>query len=433
VKLVTNSAFVTSLTAETETRKRAWVLWTVVSLGYLLIVSQRTAPGVITDHLLKEFHLSGSMLGLMSGIQFFMYMALQIPVGLWGDRYGPTLFLLLGLICNGIGTLLYSLATSVSFLFVGRALVGFGDAMIWVNCVILLSLVFTKKSDFSVALGWTGAMGNIGGMLTTMPLAWWITASGWRIPFMVMGCVLLLHALIMWGMFRRYPVSLPASDTSHKTSFVSVLRDVLFQGRSWPPFLCHFGLVGTYTGFTSLWAVPFLMDIYQLDRTEAAGILAFGLLGAIVGGPLSGWVCDKVGECRKPYIIIHVINLTMWLLLALIPHPPLTMAYLLFFMIGVCIGGSMLTFASIRETFPPYQVGVLSGLANTGGFLSAVLLPPLMGKVLDILGMHKASSYHGALVIPCLFAVIGVLGAYMFPRKEGLDLLTENKNTVIKL
>jgi cyanate permease len=80
--------------------------------------------------------------------------------------------------------------------------------------------------------------------------------------------------------------------------------------------------------------------------------------------------------------------------------------------------GSMLTFASVRETFPPTQVGVLSVLANTGGFLSAVLLPPLMGNVLDVLGMHEASSYQAAFLIPCLFAALGVLGACWLPRSD---------------
>jgi MFS family permease len=416
MKPACDSATPASISVMDTQAKRAWKLWAVVSMAYLLIVSQRTAPGIITDQLLAEFQLSGSALGLMSGIQFFMYMALQIPVGLWGDKYGPTLFLLLGVACNGLGTLLYSMAHSVGLLFAGRALVGLGDAMIWVNCVLVLSLVFSRKQDFSVALGWSGAMGSLGGMLTTMPLAWWITQSGWRMPFAVMGCILLGHALIMWFMFRRYPVSAPDGMQAGPEGMVSILREVLFQKRSWPPFFCHFGLVGTYAGFTGLWAVPFLLDTYHVNRTGAAGILAVGLIGAIVGGPFSGWLAEKAGECRKPYIAIHTMNMMLWLLLVFAAHPPLWLTYAVFFLLGFAMGGSMLTFASIRETFPATQVGVLSGLANTGGFLSAVLLPPLMGNVLDMFGMHEASSYQIAFLIPCLFVALGVFGAYRLPR-----------------
>ncbi|WCK53395.1 MFS transporter [Aneurinibacillus sp. Ricciae_BoGa-3] len=392
-----------------------WTVWFVTSLAYLFIVSQRTAPGVISDHLLRDFHTTGSVLGMVSGLQFFMYMILQIPVGLWGDRFGPARFLVFGVICNGAGTLIYSIATSLSFLLIGRVLVGLGDAMIWVNCVLLLSMVFSRDV-FAEVLGWTGTMGNLGGILTTMPLAWWVTVSGWRVPFMVMGIILIVHATCMIWIFRKSLASHPMAPAAEDGKTLHVLREILFQKNSWPPFLCHFGIVGTYAGFISLWAVPFLLDTYSISRTAAAGIVGFGLLGAVAGGPLSGFAAKKVEEYRKPYIAVHAMVVVMWLLLALTGASlPLWGAYVLFFLLGFGNGGSMLTFASIRETFPVNQVGVVSGLANTGGFLSAVLIPPLMGIVLDHLGMHAASSYRLAFVIPCLFSVVGCIGSILLP------------------
>jgi MFS family permease len=403
-----------------EKEANPWVIWFATALAYLFIVSQRTAPGVISDHLLRDFHTTGSVLGMVSGLQFFMYMILQIPVGLWGDRFGPTRFLVFGVICNGAGTLIYSLASSLSLLLVGRVLVGLGDAMIWVNCVLLLSMLFSRDV-FAEVLGWTGTMGNLGGILTTMPLAWWVTLSGWRIPFMVMGIILIVHAACMFWMFRRSPAAEPVLSAAEDGKALHVLREILFHKKSWPPFLCHFGIVGTYAGFISLWAVPFLLDSYGISRTAAAGIVGFGLLGAVAGGPLSGFAAKKAGEYRKPYIVIHAMVVGMWLLLFLFGAAmPLWVAYALFFLLGFGSGGSMLTFASIRETFPVNQVGVMSGLANTGGFLSAVLIPPLMGVVLDNLGMHASSSYRLAFLIPCVFSVIGCIGSMLLPGKRRL-------------
>lgn len=402
-----------------RTKSSPWQLWAAVSVAYLLIVSQRTAPGVISDYLLKDFHATGSMLGMISGLQFFVYMILQIPVGLWGDKFGPVRFLIFGVICDGVGTLLFSLAPHLGVLLVGRMMVGLGDAMIWVNCVLVLSLAF-RSETFASALGWTGTMGSLGGMLTTMPLAWWVTQSGWRLPFSVMGMILLLHAMIMGWMFRRNPVTLPVVDRKPTDKAIAILREVLFQKRSWPPFLCHFGIVGTYAGFISLWAVPYLLDTYHLSRTIAAGIVGFGLIGASVSGPIAGIAADRMGEKRKPYVLFQGMNVLVWVSFLFVGvHSPRWIAYTLFFLLGFGSGGGMLTFASIRDTFPQNQVGVLSGLANTGGFLSAVLLPPFMGYMLDVFGMHEASSYRIAFLIPCLFAAIGLIGAWLLPRKKG--------------
>lgn len=68
-----------------------WVVFGTVLFAYFLIVSQRTAPGLITDQLMKDFRVSASTIGLMSGIQFLAYAGLQIPVGLLSDRYAGLL------------------------------------------------------------------------------------------------------------------------------------------------------------------------------------------------------------------------------------------------------------------------------------------------------------------------------------------------------
>ena len=391
---------------------RARMLWLLVSFAYLLIVSQRTAPGIISDQLLTEFHASASMLGLMSTFQFVMYAGLQIPIGLWASRLGPARLLLVGVICSGVGTVLYSMVNSLPLLFATRALIGFGDAFIWVNCVLVLGKAFSPQS-FSTMIGMTGAMGSLGSMLTTMPLAWWVTVSGWRLPFTCMGIILLLHAAIMYRGFSRRDMLVPAAHANRHPSVTWKEFSALIRKRTaWAPFLCHFGMVGTYAGFTSIWAIPFLLDTYGMSRTEAASVLGLALIGAVAGGPLSGWLAGRAGNCRTPYIWLQLVNAIVWGIFMLTQAaPPLMLVYVLFILLGFGTGVSTLTFASIRESFPPAQIGALTGLANTGGFFSAVLLPPLMGLVFDQMGMHNQDAYLTAFLIPVLFAAIGILGA----------------------
>ncbi|KRG14061.1 MFS transporter, partial [Lederbergia galactosidilytica] len=126
-----------------------------VLFAYFLIVSQRTAPGLITDQLMIDFKVTASTIGLLTSVQFLAYSSLQVPIGLLSDRYGPNLFLIVGALLNGIGTVMYSLAPNEYFLLFSRLLVGIGDATIWVNLVLILSQWF-KVKEFISLLGFAG-------------------------------------------------------------------------------------------------------------------------------------------------------------------------------------------------------------------------------------------------------------------------------------
>ncbi len=67
-----------------------WLVLTVICIAYLLVFTQRTGPGVISDQLQTEFHVSAAVLGTITSIQYLLYMIVQIPVGLYGDKAGPS-------------------------------------------------------------------------------------------------------------------------------------------------------------------------------------------------------------------------------------------------------------------------------------------------------------------------------------------------------
>ncbi|RKJ26069.1 MFS transporter, partial [Butyricicoccus sp. 1XD8-22] len=100
-----------------------WFVFGFVLFTYFVIVSQRTAPGLITDQLMNDFQVSAAVIGLMTSIQFLAYVGLQIPVGLLADRYGPNLLLIFGTLLAGIGSLLYSFAGNEYILIFSRFLV----------------------------------------------------------------------------------------------------------------------------------------------------------------------------------------------------------------------------------------------------------------------------------------------------------------------
>ncbi|WP_066253791.1 MFS transporter [Neobacillus drentensis] len=410
---------------EKQTSKYRWVVFVSILFTYLLIVSQRTAPGLISDQLMKDFNISAATIGLLTSIQFFAYAGLQIPIGILSDRFGPNFFLVIGALLNGIGTLFYSLASNeVVFLF-ARLLVGIGDAAIWVNLVLILSQWF-KVREFIGLLGIAGMAGSLGFLLATVPFSAWITVSGWRVPFFTTGVMLILTSVLLYFVLVKKPKSFVWNQTHTKKpkkpreKTVVMLRRIFSSRQAWAAFFCHFGTVGTYVGFIGSWAVPYGMHVYGLSRSDSSQLIMVGLVGAMIGAPLTSWISSRIDSIKRPYIMVHIFVFLSWASFLLMNgKPPIYFLLIIFFITGYGNGASALTFAIVRKSFDIKEVGVVSGFANMGGFLSAVLLPSIFGKVLD--HFHSSASsvgYHYGFIIPVLFSLLGLLGGTIIVEKS---------------
>ncbi|MDP9727618.1 MFS transporter [Alicyclobacillus tolerans] len=405
---------------QTMLGKRFWI-GLLLCMSYLLAFMQRTGPGVVSTTLQHTFHVSGAVLGTMTSVQYLLYMILQIPVGLSGDKLGPEKLLAAGVCLDGIGTLCFADSHQFAMLLVGRAVVGLGDALIWVNIVLIIGGYFLP-SQFGALLGIVSTAGNVGALLTTIPFAAWTTVAGWREPFALLGILLVITAVFDFAVIRKKRPTLdrvsvlsdqPEQFKIKPVPIRSILSTVIQDRNAWATFFCHFSAVGTYIGFVGLWAVPYFEHTYAVNRSLATTFTLTAFVGALIGGPLAGTLTDRIGSRRGTYIVLQVFICLSWLSVPLFAgQPPVLIAYMLMFVLGLGSGGSLLTFAVIRDQTPAERAGVTSGFANTGGFLSAVLLPVLFGALYDAhlrQGIHTA--YAVAFLVPTGFTLLGVIGS----------------------
>lgn len=252
-----------------QNSKFRWVVLASVLFTYLLMSSQRTAPGVITDQIMRDFQVTASTIGLLTSIQFFVYASLQIPMGILADRFGPNIFLILGAILTGLGTIIYSLGTHEFVLFFARILTGIGDATIWVNMVLILSQWF-KVKEFVRLIGLAGMTGSLGFLLATVPFSAWIDLLGWRTAFFSVGLLLCILGILLFFVLIKKPkqiflddsVSVRNEKQQPREKTLVLLRRIFSNRQAWALFFCHFGVVGGYVGFISSWAVPYGMNMY---------------------------------------------------------------------------------------------------------------------------------------------------------------------------
>jgi nitrate/nitrite transporter NarK len=203
---------------------------------------------------------------------------------------------------------------------------------------------------------------------------------------------------------------------------LDLLRRIFSHRQAWALFFCHFGVVGAYVGFIGSWAVPYGMNVYGMTRSDASQLIMIGLIGALIGAPLTSWISSRLETIKRPYVVVHITILLSWATFLLFNgNPPFIMLILLFFIIGFGYGASALTFAMVRQSFPIIESGVVSGFANTGGFLSAVLLPSIFGIVLDHFQTASGSigeGYYYGFITPVIFSMIGLIGVITFKEKR---------------
>ena len=99
------------------------------SLIAIYMISQflRNSIGVIAPDLASELDLSAVEIGLLSSSFFFAFAAVQLPLGIAIDRFGPKACLLVCAAITIVGAVWFAIATSPTSLIVARVLLGIGS------------------------------------------------------------------------------------------------------------------------------------------------------------------------------------------------------------------------------------------------------------------------------------------------------------------
>ena len=155
------------------------------------------------------------------------------------------------------------LAPNVHAAIVGRLLVGVGVSTVFVCNFKLLAEWFHPR-HFVVMGGIFMAMGGIGALSSTAPLAWLSNVLGWRMALVAVGLTTLMMAALVYAFVRNRPEEaglpsiLAAQGAKEKETMklLEGLKLVVFSGRFWPIAMWTFFAVGMPFAVGGLWGGP---------------------------------------------------------------------------------------------------------------------------------------------------------------------------------
>jgi ACS family hexuronate transporter-like MFS transporter len=256
------------------------------------------------------------------------------------------------------------------------------------------------------------------GMLITPPLVAWITFRyGWRMAFLVTGCLgflvippwLLLHRRIQQAYETLDPAPMQDLMGESASNKGSMLGQVLSRRRYWL-FLLARAFPDTVTFFYLFWLPGYFQIARHYDLEKVGKLLWIPFLCADLGALGGAWLSSTfvqrgmgLDKGRKLALLLSAICPIVGAAAYLAPTHSLALALVSVALFGHFSWSSNMQ-TVITEIMPHKHVATLYGLTGAVGTLMAAVTQPLVGRAVDVAGygpafLGTAVAYLLALVM----------------------------------
>ncbi len=408
-----------------------WVVFGTLAAVYFFVYFHRVSTSVVAPDLISSFQTNATALGLMSSMYFYAYAFEQPLVGYLSDRIGPRRVVGFWSLIAVVGCVIFGLSPTITWASIGRGLIGIGVGGVYVPALKSFSQWFRQK-EFTTLIGLLMAIGNMGAIMATTPLAWTSKTWGWRISFLAIAGITLLLALVTLVFTRDYQPFV-GNNAEHNlrqnrdsSPHQSHRRLILTSSKFWVLFIIFFGIYGIFLTLQGLWATPYLMSVLQIDQLSASHLNIALPLGFMLGAPLFGWIADRI-RAQKVHLFIGLIGAVtlFWLILSVRTKTLNARGLMvLFFLMGTATGGWLSTLWSlIRETTPAEIMGSISGWLNPAPFFGIAVFQVLTGAVLDhvgrINGAYPPEAFQTAFWVCTLTAAGCLMLSFILKKSSG--------------
>lgn len=389
----------------------------------------RVSSAVIAPDLIQAFSLNAESLGVLGGAFFYSFALMQIPMGVLLDRVGPRYVMTFFGLVGAVGAFVFAASTTFSLAITGRILMGMGMASVLMGSFKVFVLRF-PSNKFSTFSGTLIAIGTLGSILATSPLAWLSMNIGWRFTFFLAGIITIIFALFIFWVLKdnidqkEVPVGI-AVNTGQKTSIKTLVRIVLGSLSFWQIAMFAFFRYGTFVALQGLWLGTYLIDVKGFSPVRAGNILMMLSMGYIAGAPIAGYLADKVIRSAKITALSAVVLYALCLLpltgIVEIDNPVLLGA--LFSMIGFFNSPGTLAYTHVKELYPIHISGTVIAAANFFVMAGGAVLTPALGIIIETITpkgqLYTPAAYHIAFLV-CFLGTAVSLVFYAFSKSSRL-------------
>jgi MFS transporter, ACS family, D-galactonate transporter len=410
--------------------RRTHVRWVpvlaLVATGTMINYLDRTVLGIAAPFLTRDLALSATEMGLVFSAFSWSYAALQIPGGIFLDRFGTRLTYFTAVVCWSIFTGLMGIVRSLGALVATRIGVGVFEAPCFPANSRILATWFPQheraRANSIYSFGQYVGLGFL-----SLPLFWITQRFGWRGLFFAVGGLGVLFGFAWWALYRNPNESRRVNRA--ELDYIEAGGGGEYRGAplqfEWShiaALLRHRQIVGASIGqfggnstqvFFVTWFPTYLVRARGMTFIQAGIMTSLPYIAASVGVLSAGIVSDAILKRSGSANVARKLPIVGGMLLAstivLANYAPAGRNGLVILIMSIAFFGQGMTnlgWTVVSDVAPKKLIGLTAGIFNFSANLAGIVTPLVIGITFEMTG-----TFVGPLVY---IGVVALLGAFAY-------------------
>ncbi|MEJ1974858.1 MAG: MFS transporter [Acetobacteraceae bacterium] len=396
-----------------------WRIIALLAVLYTVNCIDRISLSVSLPLISQEFVMSATVKGLILSAFFWSYCGFQVPSGWLIDRWGGRRAIGVAATLWGAFQCLAAAATGGGTLLLSRVALGMFEAPYMPASGKLTAawLPPIERSRGITLIDSGAALGSaLGGLIISSLI---LLFDSWRLAFLSIGGLTIILGLFVYTQLRDLPSQHPSVNAAEQAVIAAgeaVSTDEI--ARNPLSRLSFAGMIVGRMGWTMIffglvtWGPSYLSAARGMDiRSMGVATFAIFLAGA-AGEIFSGVLVDTLQRFLPRDIAFKLLFaasgigvLTALLLLPFIQDPVIAVTVLSAGLFFHFFGG--LYWSIPAMLVPRHRIGLVGGIMNFAGTSSGIVVPIILGMLVDATGGYDAGL--GFLAICAAVYLVGSL------------------------
>jgi len=402
-----------------------WVpILALVAVGTAINYLDRTVLGIAAPYLTKDLGLSAAEMGLVFSAFSWSYAALQIPGGIFLDRFGTRLTYFVAVMFWSLFTGLMGVAGSLWTLVATRIGIGVFEAPCFPANSRILATWFPQheraRANSVYAVGQVFGLGFL-----SLPLFWITQRFGWRGLFFIVGGIGIAFSAVWWALYRN-PTE---SQTVNREELEYIEaggggeyrgQPLVFNWRHIAALLRHRQVIGASIGqfggnstlvFFLTWFPTYLVQARGMTFIQAGAMTSVPYIASAIGVVLGGQVSDRLlartGSANMARKLPIVSGMLLASTIILSNYVPTDWNALVIAIMSIAFFGQGMTnlgWTVVSDIAPKKLIGLTGGIFNFTTNLAGIVTPLVVGVTYQMTG-----NFVGPLVYIAAMAILGAL------------------------
>lgn len=347
-----------------------WAILAVIFVARLALAFQFQSAGSIAPFLVRDLAVDYTMIGTLIGLYMLPGLAMALPGGYLGRRFGDKRIVLVGLALMALGGAQSAMAGSIGTLLAGRALSGIGAAFLFVLMTKMVADWFADR-DLVLAMsifivGWPA--GVAAAQATQGYLA---EAFSWNMV-MALTAGFAGLALAMLAVFYRPPRTAEAAiETSSPGLSAPEVILVCLAGAIWMLLNAAYLVMLSFA--------PVLLQERGLPIAEAALTASILSWVSVIAIPAGAAITNRAKRPNVAVFASLTVAMVLGLAIPFAPAPPLTLA-----LYGIAFSLTIPIIAALpAQVLTPRNRGPGFGIYYLWFYGGMAVLTPIGGLLTD--------------------------------------------------